>query len=327
MIARILWANHMTMKAIVIRIFWLTSFLFFLLSPPLANADIPPASDMSSMTKTGESRVIEVVDPLTIKLQNGATVHLVGLNIPDLDPHDPGTFSVMTMKVLRDFLENEDVVIYQTKNAKAGRTNRMGHEMAHLLRKKDGIWVQGLLISLGLARVRTEKTNPEMSDEMYALEVRSRQDNSGLWAIDAYKVRSPEKAGPLIGSFAIVEGKILSVAMKKNSVYLNFGENWKKDFTVIIPSDVKRSLAKRKLYPLDWNGGKVRVRGWVSSLNGPSIEIDHPEALEMIEQEIKENKIDEKKEDAADNMRLDENALPKIPKSYSNKDRVNDLKK
>jgi len=294
--------------------------LFFLLSPLRANADALPVSDMNSLTKTGESRVIEVVDPLTIKLQNGTTIQLVGLNIPDLDPYDPGTLSVMTMKVLKDFLQNEEVEIYQTKDTKTGRTNRMDHEMAHLVRKKDSIWVQGLLISLGLARVRTEKTNPEMANEMYTLERKSREDNSGLWDIEAYKVGSPEKAGPLIGAFAIVEGKILSVAMKKNSIYLNFGENWKKDFTVIIPSDVKRSLAKRKLYPLDWNGGRLRVRGWVSSLNGPSVEVDHPEALEMIELDIRQKESTEKKENASNNIPLKENALPKIHKSSLNED-------
>ncbi len=263
---------------------------------------------------------MQVIDPLTIKLENGTTIHLLGLNIPDLDPYDPGHFSVMTVNILKDFLQNKDVDIYQTKSDKISRLNRMGHEMAHLVRKEDGSWVQGLLISLGLARAKTEKNNPEMAAEMYVLENKARMEKSGLWAIDAYQVSSPEKASVHIGSFAIIEGTVVSVAMRKNSVYLNFGQNWKKDFTVVIPSEAKRSFSKRKLYPSDWNGGKIRARGWVSSLNGPSIEADHPEAIEIIEQGSKEKDIPENENLSDNKMPLEENSLPKIPQSSLNKD-------
>ncbi len=239
-----------------------------------------PAADFSSLTDTGNAKVKDVIDPLTIELTDGRLINLTGLDFPDFDPYEPGPLSVTAIKILKDFLVGRDITLYQTKNSKKGRVNRMGHLIAHIERREDQAWVQGTMIYLGLARVRTTKSNPEMAQQMYNLEKIARREKAGLWAITAYQVIPPDMAKLLIGSFGIVEGKVVSVSLKKNTLYLNFGNNWRKDFTVSISGKNRRSFTRAHIDPRKWNGSIIRVRGWIGSFNGSLIEVDHPEAIE-----------------------------------------------
>lgn len=248
-----------------------------------------PSADFSELVSSGKARVTDVIDPLTVKLDDGRVIHLAGLNYPDFDPYQPGNLSVTAMDILKDFLLKQWVEVFQTRNKKAGRVNRMGHQIAHLRRKDDQSWVQGTIINLGLARVRTDRYNPEMASQMYALEKKARKENMGLWSVDAFKILTPEKAEQGIGSFQVVEGKILSVTMHENRVFLNFGADWKTDFTVSIPPGEIRYFSQKGYFPQSWMGKNVRVRGWLFFLNGPSIEIDHPEAIELEEGPDSEN--------------------------------------
>ncbi len=244
-----------------------------------------PGADYAPLRLTGSSSVIQVIDPYTIQLADGRLARLAGLDIPDYKPHDPGDIAITSMDILRDMLEGKDVNIYQTKKKAKGRINRMGHHIAHLERKEDNAWVQGSLIALGLARVRSTKRNPEMATQMYLLEKNAREEKLGLWAIAEHGILAPENTEDKEGSFQIVEGRVESAAIRKNRIYLNFGKDWRNDFTVSIAPMGRRTFTKAGLDPLQWNNQTLRVRGWVESYNGPYIEIDHPESVEVIGQD------------------------------------------
>jgi len=160
----------------------------------------------------------------------------------------------------------------------------MGHALAQLKLVKDDIWAQGVLLKLGLARVKTSAENAHMADEMLALEAAARKDKIGIWADDAYQILTPEEAQDALGDFAIVEGRIESVALKKNRIYINFGKDWKSDFTVSIAPEDKRAFSKVKLDLLNMGGTRVRARGWLRDYNGAYMEVTHPAALEIIKE-------------------------------------------
>lgn len=233
----------------------------------------------------GIERVATVIDPQTVQFQDGRLVRLDGLDFPDYDPNDPGELSGTAVEVLRDMLVNEDVNFYQTKNSELGRVNRMGHEIGHIERKKDNAWAQGALLALGLARVRTTERNNDMAFQLYIWEKKAREEKIGLWDMEEYKILSPEETPAHERSFQIVEGRIESAAMNQNRVYLNFGKDYRTDFTVSIPPESRRHFSKANLDPLQWNGRVIRVRGWIESYNGPFIEVDHPAAIELVLQE------------------------------------------
>lgn len=242
-----------------------------------------PGADFTDLKISETRRVTEVIDPLTIRLDSDKLYSLTGLEIPDFNPYNPGSISETTLKVLKDMLPEKEVNAWQqTKKKDAGLTNRMGHALAQLEVKESGAWVQGTLLRLGLARVKTERRNPEMAAAMLALEAQARGEKLGLWALPDYQVIAPDQALGKKGSFQVVEGIVVSTAMKQNRVYLNFGNNWKDDFTVTIPPEFRTNFFKNKLDPLKLGGKRIRVRGWVEEFNGPFIEIDHPERIEVL---------------------------------------------
>ncbi len=244
-----------------------------------------PSGDFSELRRTGMVNVKAVIDPQTIQLEDGHIVRLTGIDFPDFNPDEPGDFSLTAMQILRDMLVGKTVLLYQTVNREEGRINRMGQDIAQIQRESDKAWVQGTLLSLGLARVRTAQRNPEMAQQMYDLELAAMKDKAGIWE-NYSKVLPPEEAEAHEGSFQIVEGRIESAALKQNRIYLNFGKDWKTDFTISIAPEDKRAFSKQNLDPLQWNGKQVRVRGWIESYNGPYMQISHPAAIEV--------KIDEK---------------------------------
>lgn len=265
------------MKQILVLFITLASFFMF---PAFAQPGLPKG-DFSDLRFMGTARVTQVIDPQTVQFQDGTLVHLTGLDLPDYTPDDAGDLSVMAMSVLKDMLVGKDVNFYQRKDKELGLVNRMEHKIGHLERKEDGAWIQGTLVSLGIARVRTTQRNPEMAGQLYELEMRAREEKSGLWAEAPYSVLKPEETPTHVGSFAVVEGTIKSAAMNKNRVYLNFGDDWRTDFTVSIAPEHRRAFSRANIDPLQWNGKTIRVRGWLDSYNGPTIEIDHPQAIEI----------------------------------------------
>ncbi|HRC26383.1 MAG TPA: thermonuclease family protein, partial [Alphaproteobacteria bacterium] len=251
-------------------------------APPSTLGQIAQKVDFTGLKDAGIQSVRAVVGPLTLQLDDGRIVQLAGLDCPDLDPYAPGDIAVEALQSLTASLTGQKVRLFLTPDARTGRMNRMGHTLAHLERVTDGAWVQGTLLSQGLARVRPSAANPQMTGSMLALEDTARQAKAGLWAVPDHAVRTPETIDQSLRGFAIVEGVIEAASTTRNRIYLNFGKNWKKDFTVGLDPQARQIFAKQGLKPLEWGGRRVRVRGWVRSWNGPYMEVESPESIEFL---------------------------------------------
>ena len=256
-------------------------FSFFFFCAALVFPCTPRAADFSGLKKTGTAKVVSVITAQTLSLDNGGVLHLSGLHFPDYTPQNAGPFAITAMKIMQDMLTGERIQIYQTKKSDWGRSNRMGHQLAHIQIENGELWVQGALLSLGLAAVETSARNPEMADQMLAIERAARAEKIGIWENNF--VLSPETSTEHIGAFQIVEGVIKSTAINNNRIYLNFGGNWRTDFTVSIAPEDKRNFSGSGANPLDWTVKHVRVRGWVREYNGPFMEITHPQAIEFLQ--------------------------------------------
>lgn len=268
------------MKLIVLRVLIVAAFVCITTSVNAAKNEMP-SGDFKSMTATSKGRVVEIIDPLTIRLDDDSIVSLTGLDYPDLDYYQPGNFAIMTLKIMKDFLLDQDVTLYQTKNDGLGRINRMGHQLGHLVRR-DGVWAQGLMLSLGLARVRTTGSNTEMAAQMYDLENTARDSKAGIWNVQGYKIIPADAADAAIGSYSLIEGEIIKTAMQKNRLYLNFGKDWRSDFTISIAPRYLKIFNAEGINPQKWGRKRIRVRGWVENFNGPYIEVDHPQQIEIL---------------------------------------------
>jgi len=85
-----------------------------------------------------------------------------------------------------------------------------------------------------------------------------------------------------VDSFQIVEGLVISTAQVRGQTYLNFGSDYRTDFTVSIARKYRKSFEQAGFDLLALEGARVRVRGWVELYNGPVMWLDHPEALENL---------------------------------------------
>jgi endonuclease YncB( thermonuclease family) len=236
-------------------------------------------------------KIKKAIDATSILEQNGDIYTLTGIDIPN----DNDTES-KTQKRLIELTEGKKCTLYQTRSDKVGRINRMNHILGHLTCGKDDIWIQGTLVAEGLARVRTTPENKEQYLKLLELEKSARDKELGLWAIPMNTTLTPLTASQNMNNFAIVEAQVYATAQNKQSIFLNFTSDWKTDFSVAIPAKLRKDFSKLRIDPMSLRGKKIRVRGWIRSYNGPYIELDHAEQLELVTDTQPEKKNDDKAE-------------------------------
>ena len=88
-----------------------------------------PQGAFENMRDGGQDQVIGILDPLTVQLKSGKSLRLVGLDIPDFDPYEPGDISITVMKVLSDMLGGQSVQIHQTKKKNKAMNKKQQQKM------------------------------------------------------------------------------------------------------------------------------------------------------------------------------------------------------
>jgi len=255
---------------------WLRLALFLAVMPGWAAAGI------EERLEAGESgAVVEVVDGDTLKLDDGRQVRLVGLQAPKLPLGRPGFAEWPLAETARQALA-ELTRGHIVRLAYGGaRLDRYRRVLAHLFVGTD-TWLQGEMLSRGLARVYTFPDNRALAAEMLAREAAARRDRRGIWGHPFYRLRTAETVRRDEGTFQIVEDRVLRAARVRDRVFLNFAKDWREDFTVEIAAERLASFAAAGLDPLALEGAHIRVRGWIKTWNGPLIEATHPEQIEVL---------------------------------------------
>lgn len=249
---------------------------------------IVPLPEFNTLKHTQSGRVDKVIDGLTVLLKDKTIIRLASLDIPDFHNQREAPYSEKALKLLQDTLPNgTEVLLYQTRKAKKGRENRMGHALGHIVTKKSAqsvpVWVNGALLAQGMARVMVAPNALELFEPMITAEKEARNHKRGIWHEESpYLVLTPDTAGQATGQYALIEGRVEKTASVRNNVYLNFGKDWKTDFTIMVTPALRKKLAQAGIHPLTLGGETVRVRGWPREYNGPLIELDVPEHLELI---------------------------------------------
>lgn len=247
-------------------------------SPPIAqDAEQSFFQDLSPSSST--VKVQSVIDPVTFMGEDKKVYRLTGLNSPDFKIEEGAQSPAQSLKKL---IDGQELKIYQTKNQDHGRINRMDQQLVHAEIKESRIWVQGEILSQGNARVMTAPDNPELLSKMYEIEAKARDAKKGIWADPAYAVLTPETAVGKENTFQIIEGTIRSISLVRNMIYLNFGPDWKQDFTIAVPSNIRMQFARSGIDPQQLTRAKIRVRGWLQSYNGPYIELTDTHQMEIL---------------------------------------------
>lgn len=249
-----------------------------------------PAAEPCTLKAGATHTVVAVVDPETLELDDGSQVRLAGI----LAPSPPAFLSAGAVwrpdaearSALKQLLLGETVELAYADP----RRDRWGRHLAHVF--KTGTvgreWVQGIMLREGHARVDPLPDDMSCVSELLAHERPAMTAERGLWSNPAYRIRwadLPPRLMRLRNTFQLVEGRVHKVALTRGRIYVNFGADWRSDFTAgarrAASAFDRNAIARLQAF----EGRRVRVRGWIERRNGPYIELAHPLQIEAVSEE------------------------------------------
>lgn len=237
---------------------------------------VSPARAEEGLIRAENVAVAAILSPQSFSIENGQSVHLAGIYVPP-------SFSIKAESWLRDHISGKSLSLWHDDRQEKMPIDRYGQIIAYA-QTPDGIFIQSQMIKEGLALVMTQEGSRNLSPALYDAEEISRKEKKGLWTEGAFGIfETTDQSLIPKGQFAVVEGVILQAMDKKDRLYLNFGADWKTDFTLSVAPSVVRLFRAEDKAPANWQGQRVRARGWVESINGPLITITHPEQIEIPE--------------------------------------------
>lgn len=226
--------------------------------------------------------VRDIVDGDTLVLNNGTEVRLVGIQAPKL-PLGRRNFKKWP---LADDAKAALAALTLGRRLRLSYLNvpidRHGRLLAYLF-DDDGRWIQHELLARGMARVYSFRDNRGRATELLSVEATARAARLGIWSHPYYRVINAAETPQFIDTFQLVEGMVLDAAIVRGRAYLNFGRDWRTDFTISIAPRNVRLFRAAKTPPKHFQGRRIRVRGWLKSFNGPMIVATHPEQIELLD--------------------------------------------
>ncbi|MGH1351935.1 MAG: thermonuclease family protein [Methyloligellaceae bacterium] len=234
-----------------------------------------------------KAQVLDVSDYGTLILSDNRTVRLAGVILPfvpdEVSEKRNWRGSVDSISKIKSLLTGKNIQLHHRDM----RRDRYGIWPAYIYAVVKGkkVWVQKKLVEDGFARVSPINYKSECIRQLLDVEGEARRSNRGLWKYEAFGIRSAKdvwKLMRLVDRFQVVEGKVADAVAVKGRVYLNFGKDWRRDFTVKISRSSWKRFTEKGLSLSSFKGRMVRVRGWVQLRNGPLIEVKNPDIIEFI---------------------------------------------
>jgi micrococcal nuclease len=245
---------------------------------PAWACDLPPPES---------GTVATVLDGETLELTDGRTVRLIGAKAP-MPPlgwrgDDPWPLVDQAKDALSALASGKTVEL----RFGGLRQDRHGHLLAQVfvVEGDNRIWLQEQLLAKGLARVYSFPDNRACVAELLAREREARAKRLGLWGSSAYRIVKAldlERLGRLIHSYQVVEGTVVAVGEGRIRMFLNFAQDWRRDFTVSIDRKDVSAFAAAGIDLKALAGRRLRARGVLAWRNGPLIEATHPEQIELL---------------------------------------------
>lgn len=216
----------------------------FFLSPAAAFCPVPG--------KLANVEVRHVVDGDTLRLRDGRSVRLIGLNAPEMGRQGRSAepFAEAARKRLAALVAANDGRV----GLQVGRepTDRYGRTLAHLY-GRDGLNLEAQLLAEGLGyRVAVAPNVALVACQMEA-ERSARQGRAGLWRKDPVVDSSQLENG----GFALIRGRVDRVERNRGGIWLEMPGS----LVLRVAPRFQDAFDLRRLQAL--SGRSIEVRGWV----------------------------------------------------------------
>ncbi|MBI6923215.1 thermonuclease family protein [Pseudomonas putida] len=200
--------------------------------------------------------VRHVVDGDTVRLVDGRSVRLIGINAPEIGRKGQADepFAQAARKRLQALIKASDgrVGLIRGKEGK----DRYGRTLAHLY-SREGRNLEAQLLSEGLGYRIAFAPDIELNRCQQNAESVARQAAVGVWkrspVVAAHAVRKP--------GFALVSGRVTAIERSRTGVRLTLDGA----MTLHIPARLRRALPTGFFDNL--KGQKVEARGWIRSVS------------------------------------------------------------
>jgi len=225
--------------------------------------------------------IAAAVEGDTLRLADGRLVRLAGVEAPRPPLGEEGDWPLAdaARRELAGVADGQAATLMLS----APKADRYGRFRGNIV--AGGARLAEFMVRQGLARVRAaEGEGGACLLELLAAERVARMAKRGLWAGPIYAIRKADDAslGKRSGLYELVEGRVLSVGHGTRLVFLDFGRDYRRDFTVMLTPAVAAKLAvpaeglvKRR----------IRVRGIIEESNGPAIRVSDPAEIELLDEE------------------------------------------
>ena len=222
------------------------AFFVSLVWAGFAQAFCPPHTNVPQLA------VKQVVDGDTLRLVDGRSVRLIGLNAPELGRRGRSDepFAVQAKRRLQALVAaNDDRV--GLRPGREGK-DRYGRTLAHLYDRAGGN-LEAQLLAEGLGFMVAVAPNVSLVDCHLAAERQARQQRLGLWRQEQVKA-----AGQLRrGGFALLGGRVREVQRNRGGLWLELDGGR----VLRVAPALLEQFDTRALQGLA--GRKVEARGWV----------------------------------------------------------------
>ncbi|MEM8551375.1 MAG: thermonuclease family protein [Pseudomonadota bacterium] len=170
--------------------------------------------------------------------------------------------------------------VFVARAAGEREADRYGRILGDLLTGPNRRSLLMQLLSEGLALVDPTVMSQACLDAMFTVERAAEQQRRGIWRRAPVRMADDATLSGAAGRYALVEGVVKSIGQTRRTVYLNFGVNYRTDFTVLVRRR-KGEAWRDGLSALE--GRRVRVRGVLGAWNGGLIEVEHPRQIETLD--------------------------------------------
>ncbi len=233
-------------------------------------------------SKTKEVLVKTVIDGDTIVVQGGKKVRYIGVDTPEFgEPLYEEARSRNISLVGGRYVE--------LRICEEEPRDRYGRVLAWVY--VDGQLVDEILLEEGLARVFTKSPCVgEKLDELKAYERKARLEGIGIWKVDEKRVEknlptiTPDKARLFVGREVRVEGKVVDVYKGRGAVFINFGRDYRRDFSAVVLGKYLYRFDARGIDPDIYKGRRIAVEGKVELYRGRvEIVVRDPQQIEILD--------------------------------------------
>lgn len=240
--------------------------------------------------------VTEVLDSRTLKLDDGTELRLASVltptsfdsaTTPENWPAETAAIQFLTHQTL-----HRNIAISLSQPPRDRYARRVGHAMLLPPRSEpsastsQNTWLQALLVESGHARVAVATaTDSTCARQLLRLEAQAEAAERGLWSQSVYQPKRAEDVFTLNrfrSTFQIVEGVVHRVAVLRNTAYLNFSPDRKRNFSVRLSLRMLKQSGLTSGWLRTLMKSPVRIRGWLEKRNGPMIMVWRMDQIELL---------------------------------------------